>query len=378
MADLVKSEPHWTLSSNVVESYIFATSKQNLSIYSERLLMLLVKAAQCQVYGLKFSDGTGLTKVSTGPLGTTVEINVRELIGEDGAANYTYVKNAVKELMDSKHEHEEPILDRQGKPVTDLAGRQLYKYKAYHLVDDVSINEKPGVVIVDVNRHTWSAILDFSKGYRRYDLLVAMKLSKVYSLRMFKLVSNQQYPLTYTIEQLKEMWGISDKYKNTKDFMKVIASAKDELDKISPWTFEYSPVYADSAEVNKGRRGRKAITSIRFYPVKQQQFVTTSELATRVTPKDMLGNEIVDRLVHNLNFSMDSIKANLVLINACKRLFGTKGGKNDPDLVDFLIEVEPAATRARNCPGYVINALKRHLTEKYGYKCVLGKIIKAE
>ena len=53
-----------TTTRNVVESYIFATGHQDLSIYSERLMMLLVKAAQCQVAGLNFKDGSSMMRMA--------------------------------------------------------------------------------------------------------------------------------------------------------------------------------------------------------------------------------------------------------------------------------------------------------------------------
>ena len=77
-----------TTTRNVVESYIFATGHQDLSIYSERLMMLLVKAAQCQVAGLNFKDGSSIAQVSIGPLGDAmVEIEARELLNGPNNTN---------------------------------------------------------------------------------------------------------------------------------------------------------------------------------------------------------------------------------------------------------------------------------------------------
>lgn len=58
------------------------------------------------------------------------------------------------------------------------------------------------------------------------------------------------------------MFGISDKYKYIKDFrIKVLNAGKKELNKCSPYTFDY--------EMNKTGR---AFTSITFYPKFQPQF----------------------------------------------------------------------------------------------------------
>lgn len=348
--------PIATTTRNVVESYIFATGHQDLSIYSERLLMQLVKAAQCQVNGLNFRDGSSIAQVSIGPLGdTVVEIEAKELLNGENNTNYTQAKNAVLELMKKPISHERPTM-KNGKPVLDQYGNPVYEFEAHNLLNDVYINQKPGVIVVNVNKTTWEAILDFSKGFRRYDLQVAMKFSRTCSLRVFKLISNQKNPLTFTIKELREQWGLTDKYKSTKDFIKyTIDSAKEELDRVSPWTFDYNPLYSSSAEENRGRVGRKSITAIQFFPKHQTKFESTSAVASQVSPSWMLGKSITDRLVKQLGFSMAEIKANIVLLDIAKK---------NMDLEQFLIDVTPKALRANNTQGYVVNALKIHLKEK--------------
>ena len=143
-----------TTTRNVVESYIFATGHQDLSIYSERLMMLLVKAAQCQVAGLNFKDGSSIAQVSIGPLGDAmVEIEARELLNGPNNTNYTQAKSAVMELMSKSIAHERPAV-KNGKPVLNERGEQVYEFEAHNLVNDVYINKKPGVIVVNVNRTT--------------------------------------------------------------------------------------------------------------------------------------------------------------------------------------------------------------------------------
>lgn len=343
---------------NVVESYIFATGHQDLSIYSERLLMLLVKAAQCQVNGLNFRDGSSIAQVNIGPLGDAqVEIEARELLSGDKNTNYTQAKNAVLELMKKPIAHERPAM-KGGKPVLDDKGNQVYEFEAHNLLNDVYINQKPGVIVVNVNKSTWEAILDFSKGFRRYDLQVAMQFSRTCSLRVFKLISNQKYPLTFTIQELREQWGLTGKYKSTKDFIKyTIESAKEELDRSSPWTFDYNPIYSSKADENRGRVGRKSITAITFFPKHVARYDSTTNVVNQISPSSVLGRAIIDRLVKSLGFSMAEIKANLVLFDTASKAF---------DLEGFLIQIGPKANRAANPQGYVINAIKIHLKEKHG------------
>ena len=54
-------------------------------------------------------------------------------------------------------------------------------------------------------------------------------------------MSGQERPLIYTIEDLKIMFGVQDKYKRNPDFIKrIIVPAKEELDAKSPYSFERS------------------------------------------------------------------------------------------------------------------------------------------
>ena len=361
-----------TVTRNVVESYIFATGHQDLSIYSERLMMLLVRAAQCQVAGLNFRDGSGISQVSIGPLGDAcVEIEARELLNGSNNTNYSQAKQSVMELMEKTISHERPAM-KNGRPVLNDRGEPVYEFEAHNLVNDVWINRKPGVIVVNVNRTTWEAILDFSKGFRRYDLQVAMRFSKTCSLRMFKLVSNQTQPLQFTIRELREQWGLVDKYPATKDFIRnTIVSAKEELDRTSPWTFDYEPVYSSSSEQNRGRVGRKSITSIIFFPKHQLRYESTSgAIGMLASPTDVLPRPVVDRLVKNLGFTMAEIKANIVLFTTAEKNF---------DLEGFLIELTPRAGRANSPQGYVVNAVKRHLNEACGIVVTKsGTVLKKE
>ena len=116
MADHSGSDIELTKSKEVIESYIFSTSRRNLSIYSERLLMRIVEIAQRQVAGINFRDGVDIGQVSIGPLGeANLEIPIRSLLGP-GNTNYAQAKEAIMELMRSPYFVERPKM-RAGEPV---------------------------------------------------------------------------------------------------------------------------------------------------------------------------------------------------------------------------------------------------------------------
>lgn len=355
------------VSQNITESYIFASGRRDLSVYSERLLLSLVKTAQKQIYGVDLSDPANRRQLSIGNLGEVqVEIAAKELLGSDHDTNYTDAKEAVLELMSKKIEHERPLI-RKGKNILGPDGKQIYEYEAHTLLNDVYINLKPGTIIVNVNKKTWEEILDMSRGYKSYDMYVAQRLSRTCSIRMYKLICNQRTPLKYKISDLRAMWRMENKNKATKDFIKnTLKSAKEELDRMSPWTFEYETVCAENADVNKGRRGRKSITSVIIKPVHRIAFDSDTKALAPLSPSIALTRPVTNRLVRNFGFSQREIKNNLVLFVTAAKHF---------DLEEFLINLTPTVSRARNPQGYVVNAVKNHLKEKHGIVIKKDKIM---
>lgn len=348
-----------TKSRDIIESYIFSTSKRNFTMYSERLLLRIVEAAQQQVAGANFKDGLSIGQVSIGPLGDAeIEIPIKDILGAGSATNYTQAKAAIMELMSSPYFVERPKM-KNGKPVFNAEGEQEFELLGRQILNSCEVNVKPGIAVVIVNKDTWAAVLDFSKGFRKYDLEAAQNLSKATSLRLFKLLSNQKYPITYTIESLKAMWEMEDKYPDTYDFIKrTIEPAKKELDEKAPWSFDYTKNYSESSEKNKGRTGKKAVTSITFIPRKKVTALSTSSLIKQIHPKDLLGRDAYDKLLKEFGFTHQGIVNNMIYFEAAR--------KAEMNVLVFLSKVGPKALRAPNCPAYIIKSLKKELSDKHG------------
>ena len=353
------SDVELTRSKEVIESYIFSTSRRNLSIYSERLLMRVVEIAQRQVAGVNFRDGVDIGQVSIGPLGEArLEIPIKGLLGP-GNTNYSQAKAAIVELMHSPYFVERPKM-RGGKPVLGADGLPEFEFIGHQILNDCEVNLKPGVAVVNVNETTWKAVLDFSKGFRKFDLNAAMTLSKSCSSRMFRLISNQSGPITYSIDALRKMWGMENLYPDTSDFIRrTIEPAKQELDRKAPWSFTYVKNHSLTAEENVGRRGKKSITSVTFFPVRKAGRASTSSLLSMAgSPLGVLGRDVYNLLLTKFDFTSQGIKNNLLLFSAAKKV--------GFPLEDFLYEIAPNAVRAVNPPGYVVNSIERSLKEKYG------------
>ena len=233
------------------------------------------------------------------------------------------------------------------------------KYRATQILNEVDVDKVAGKMVVRVNRNIWRAMLDFSKGFRKYELEAAVKLRGKYSLRIYKLVSKQTEPITYSISDLRQMWGLTEKYKKVDDFVKnTIVAAKEELDRVSPYSFDYILNAARSAEVNKGRKGRPSITSVTFFPLRRMANQTTDSVRKQVDPSMMLDYELYQMLKNKFYFDAQGIKANITLFDIAQ--------KECDDILDFLDGIAPAALRAGNVQGYVINSIRKHLKEKLG------------
>ena len=330
------------ISKEIVESYIFSTVRHDFGIYSERLLLRLVELAQREIRGLDFKGGTSIGQVEIGEWGDAeVIIPVKDILSGDDDKNYTKAKAAVRNLMGRFLEYEDD-----------------QKYKATQILNEVDVDKVAGKMVIRVNRNIWRAMLDFSKGFRKYELETAVKLRGKYSLRIYKLVSKQTDPITYTITDLRKMWGLTDKYKKVDDFIKnTVVSAKEELDRVSPYSFDFVLNAAKSAEVNKGRKGRPAITSVTFFPVHRMANETTDAVRKQVDPSMLLDYEFYMMLKNKFDFDPQGIKANITLFDTAQK---------ECDILEFMDSIAPAALRAANIQGYVINAIRKHLKEKFG------------
>lgn len=202
------------------------------------------------------------------------------------------------------------------------------------------------------------AFLDFSKGFKKYELKTAMEFESTYSMRFYEILSNQKTPINYSIYTLKEMFQLSNKYKLTADFLRyVIEPAKKELDKCSPYTFHYESI----------KTGRK-ITGIRFIPIHQPQFEDES-LKKQKAMKQMsnrwyIPKNIEDYLKYNYEFSDKELNNNLSLFESLYNHL------SEEELLDFLVELKEQSVlyEIKNLKAYLIGSLKKKFEQIFEQK----------
>ena len=83
--------------------------------------------------------------------------------------------------------------------------------------------------------------IDLSRGYRRFDYEIAFNFRSVYASRIYILLSGQTSSMPpIPIVRLKKIFGLEDKYKSDKDFIKrIIQSSQREIELKAPFRFDY-------------------------------------------------------------------------------------------------------------------------------------------
>jgi plasmid replication initiation protein len=259
-----------------------------------------------------------------------VEMPISAFLNDEKDTNYSRTKTALMSMSRKIVQYED-----------------VKEWRAIPLILTPRIRKYESIVKFRLHEDIYNALLNFSKGFKKYELNTAFKMESVYAMRLYELLSNQKRPLIYSIKDLKLMFGVENKYKLTADFIKrVIDTAQRELNEKSPYSFEYAPL----------KTGRK-ITSIKFYPLfipkNQDENAETVRLKKRMTFVWGVERHIINYLKDNYNFTTPELKNNQELLEQAQ--------KEIDDFLLFLSTVKAKANRATNPKGYLINALKKRL-----------------
>ena len=313
----------------ILQSYILTTAKYDFSVYEKRILYRLVELNQHLIEGQKLNDKIVLDNNQAGDISYTLPISL--FLKDDDKNNHKEVKKALESLKRKELTYQD---DDTWASLTIIANPKISRYKE--------------TVTFTVDKMINDAFLDFSKGFKKYELKTAMEFESVYSMRFYELLSNQKTPINYSVEYLKEMFSLSDKYKLTADFIRyVIEPAKKELDKCSPYTFHYEKI----------KTGRK-ITGIRFIPIHQPQFEDESlkkqKAMKQMSNRWFIPKNIEDYLKYNYEFTDKELNNNLSLFESLYNHL------SEEELLDFLVELKAQSViyEIKNLKAYLIGSLK--------------------
>ena len=325
----------------ILQSYILTTAKYDFSVYEKRILYRLVELNQHLIEGQKLNDKIVLDNNQAGDISYTLPISL--FLKDDDKNNHKEVKKALESLKRKELTYQD---DDTWASLTIIANPKISRYKE--------------TVTFTVDKMINDAFLDFSKGFKKYELKTAMEFESVYSMRFYELLSNQKTPINYSVEYLKEMFSLSDKYKLTADFIRyVIEPAKKELDKCSPYTFHYEKI----------KTGRK-ITGIRFIPIHQPQFEDESlkkqKAMKQMSNRWFIPKNIEDYLKYNYEFTDKELNNNLSLFESLYNHL------SEEELLDFLVELKAQSVlyEIKNIKAYLIGSLKKKAEQLFESKYI--------
>lgn len=316
-------------SRQVVQSYIFTTALYDFNVYEKRVLYNLVKLAQSQIEGIKLSSS--LYKIDHAYKDyILVELPISDFLTDEEDKNHIRVKEALKSL----HRKTFTYSDSDS-------------WECFSIIANPKIRLRSSKVSFIVDSRVWDVLLDFSRGFSRYDLEIAFSLESSYAMRLYEMMAGQKEPIIYSIDSLRKEFQLEDKYKLTKDFIKrVIQSAKNELDQKSPITFTYMPI-----------KSGKKFTRIIFFPVKQESKQIPDaffkESVRKYGTGAILSSDEI-RLLKEIGFSDTGIRNNLDLLLTCKKSL---------DLICELAIMKGKSRSKKNPCGWCIRTLKGKLDD---------------
>lgn len=317
---------------DLIQSYVITTARYDFSVYEKRILYGIVESLQSLTKGKSLNQRYSVEKDLFGDYAMTYDIDF--FLNGENDKNYKRIKEALMTLKDKSFEYED---------------ESVWEY--------ISIIESPQIKKFDsklrfrLNRRVFDAFLDFSKGFRKYELNTAMQFESVYAMRFYELFSNKNTPIIYAIDDLKKMFQIENKYSRVNDFFKrVVEPAKKELDKHSPYSFVYETI-------KTGRR----ITHVKFKPFyiskNRDAELEQKELSQKTSIRWDLSKEVIIMLKSKFNLTDKGIKNNRKLLaNAVKR----------SDFLDICNEINGMIRKyeVQNPGGFFISQMKKRLAEE--------------
>ena len=140
----------------VFQSYIWTCAKYDFSPYEKRIIYRLIEFAQHWLEGVKIKDH--MHKIEPTDCGVNITMPVADILRDETDNNYAKAKAAFTSLSKKGAEYEDD---------------EIWFYPA--IIEHPKIKKGTGVATFHVYEPVWRAALDFTKGFKKYELVTAMK-----------------------------------------------------------------------------------------------------------------------------------------------------------------------------------------------------------
>lgn len=315
---------------DLIQSYIVTTSRYNFSAYEKRVFYRIIEILQAELKGKKLNYKYSIQETILGDRDFTLPISC--FLKDESDKNYHLVKKALIDLNSKTIEFED---DKTWELFNLIERPKIGKYESY-----VKLRLAPEI---------YTAFLNFSKGFRKYELGTAMQFESVYSMRFYELFSGKKEPIIYEIDELKKMFMIEDKYKK-KPFnfiKKVIDVAQKELTSKSPYSFKFEPI----------KTGR-SYTHIKFKPFyipkNRDEELEKNELEKKVSVGWSFDSNQLREFKDRFDLSNDGINNNKeLLLNAVNHI----------EYKDWVVDINGMIRKydISNKSGFFVSQLKKRL-----------------
>lgn len=320
----------------LIQSYIFTTAKYDFDVYEKRILYRVVEKLQHLISGKELKFKYPVQEDLFGERLFTFDVT--DFLNGEEDKNHSRIKKALRSLRDKTFEYDD------GK---------VWEYLG--IIEAPSLKHYEKTISFKVTPRVYEAFLDFSKGFKKFELELSMKFESVYAMRFYELFNNQKSPLTYSIPQLKDMFGLSEKYNgksgNTNFINKVVIPAKLELDKHSPVSFNFK--YKDR-ELKKAGKIYNIIFIPYEIPKNRNEKIVEKNLQKETSLRWDIPLDILNDLKRDFYFSEQEIKNNIEIF---------KEGVALPYYRDFYSLMKSKTITVKNPKGYFITGLKNDIEE---------------
>lgn len=309
----------------LIQSFIYSITNVRLSLYEQRILLKVVEHAQIRVKGLLMKDN--LIRLQHDFDNVLITIPIKELLDE-GNQHYNHVREASKALCKRSFE---------------FYNSESRTWFATPVIYNVNHKERSGLISFYVSRVLFDVILDFSKGYRQYNLRTALEIPSPYASRLYALMCGQSRPLQLSVDSLKKMFGVQDKYSQTADFIKkVIEPSRKILDERNCTSFTYSRV----------KEGVKVVALL-FFPVQRDE-QTEAQKQAKISVGWYLSKEMRLYLIQYAHFTVRELGAHKELLEEFSKL---------PESVSVLMAIMDRFQSGGKSKGYIISAMRSEVAE---------------
>ncbi|REC49272.1 hypothetical protein DRF62_19550 [Chryseobacterium piscium] len=323
------------------QSYIFSTAKYSFSVYEKRILYRMIEFEQRMINQQALDKAVKIDSNLWGDKLYTVPMSLLLSSGEDDETKEGKSKNnkrfidALTALQDKKVVYEDDEV-----------------YGRVGVISQFEFKKRDRFVTWKADNKIVEMIMDFSKGWRAYELKVAFNLQSAYAMRFYEMVGNKTSKIAYKTSDLIKLFELENKYKqksgktNYKSIETyVIKKAQEELDKVSPYTFTY--------------KFSKDYSTIEITPVFQSQFSNAKYERDKMKKEnllDVLSQKEVDTFINEFGFTEQGLKNNYELLEDCKKTL--------PENYSFFLFQEIRSVmqkRKKISPAYVIGIIKNNL-----------------